>query len=424
MSSYSHPRGLCVDTLILDRVYRGVCLDLSGGPLRLLEESPPGALDLRGLGSIALPGVVDMHVHLRGLELSYKEDESTGTLAALSGCITAVVDMPNTKPPLKTLKALRAKLGALRDGAYVDYGVYAGVPDDEATVYELSSEPIAGFKVYPEDLRAPRGVLCSILKTLALKGGILIVHAEHPDMLCVDYGFYRNTYRGCHVEAAAVDEVARLVKECGFKPRIHITHASCPSTVVKAKSYGFTVDVTPHHLLFDEDGFKPLASSWCESKVNPPLRGVVERSLLWRLLLEGYVDAIASDHAPHAPHEKLWLHPSQCSPGFPSLEDWVGALARLFNSINLLPLFAELTSINPARILGLPPRAYSGSLSILALDLEESPGPIYSKARVSPYLNVYRLRCLATVIRGRIAYLKGEVMVGRGFGVNLFEARG
>jgi dihydroorotase len=423
LSSSSHP-SLCVDRLVVgSSVSYNTCIPLSKASSDIAGIAG-GSLDLRGSGSIAIPGVVDMHVHLRGLELSYKEDEASGTLAALSGCVTAVVDMPNTRPPLKTVEALRAKLESLRSNAYVDYGVYAGIPKDVDMVSRLADHPIAGFKVYPEDLTLPERVLCRVLEVLEVKDRLLIVHAEHPDMLTVDFGFDRGVYRGCVVETAALEEVRRLMARCGSKPRVHITHASCPSTVVKAKSYGFTVDVTPHHLLFDEGNLKYLMSRWCESKVNPPLRGFIERSLLWRLLLEGYVDAIASDHAPHASYEKLWLHPSQCSPGFPGLEDWVGVLARIFESLGLLGLFTELTSTNPSRILGLPVRSSQNTYTILGLDVENSPGCIHSKARVSPYLGAPRLRCLASIIRGEIAYFNGKPLVGGGFGVNMFEVGG
>lgn len=421
-------RGFCVDVLHLgSSIYNDTCVNISDGFVAGLTSELRGALDLRGLNSIALPGVIDIHVHLRGLELSYKEDEASGTMAALAGCITAVIDMPNTKPPLKTVEALRSKLNSLKNMAYVDYGVYAGIPEDLMSVEMLSREPIAGFKVYPEDLRAPKSILCAILRALESKGRILIVHAEHPDMIGLDYGFNRNTYRGCVVETLAVEEVKRLLVECNSRPKVHITHASCPSTILKAKSYGFTVDVTPHHLLFDEHNFRHLASRWCESKVNPPLRDVIERSLLWRLLLEGYVDVIASDHAPHASYEKLWLHPSQCSPGFPGLEDWTGILARIFNNVGLMGLFVKLTSLNPASILGLPKRGLPGSqatFSVLTTSTITSPGCTYSKARVSPYVGSLRFECLASIIRGKLAYYKGEIAVNKGFGVNLFETRG
>ncbi len=432
MSSYSQDlKGVCVDKLATSTGIReGSCLEFSGGLVKGFSESSRSFLDLRGLGSIGLPGIVDMHVHLRGLELSYKEDEVSGSLAALAGCVTAVVDMPNTKPPLKTPEALEAKLRALKSGSHVDYGVYAGIPYSVEDPQLMASMPIAGFKAYPEDLESPSKVLCSVLKAAESRGLLFIVHPEHPEMLKTpDYGFDRNNSRPCYAEAAAVDEVLKLISECGFKPRVHITHASCPSTVLRAKKYGFTVDVTPHHLLLDVDSFKPLNSLWCESKVNPPLRGLVEKSLLWKLLLEGYVDAIASDHAPHASWEKLWLHPSQCSPGFPSLEFWPGALMRIFALMNVESLYARLTSLGPSSILGL--KGYGGldsgfkaSLSIFTPEPLEFHGGSYSKARISPYLGFKTLNCLASVIRGRLSYFKGRVLVGEGWGVNMFEFKG
>ncbi|MDM7275690.1 MAG: dihydroorotase [Thermoprotei archaeon] len=429
MSGYSQSlKGVCVDRLATSTgVIEGVCLEFNGGLVKGFSESPEGFLDFRGLGSTGFPGIVDLHVHLRGLELSYKEDEASGSLAALAGCVTAVVDMPNTKPPLKTPEALEAKLRALKYSSHVDYGVYAGIPYNVEDSQTMASMPIAGFKAYPEDLEAPSRVLCSVLKASESRGLLFIVHPEHPELLKTpDYGFDRGISRPCHAEAAAVDEVSRLLSECGSKPRVHITHASCPQTILKAKAYGFTVDVTPHHLLLDSESFKPLNSLWCESKVNPPLRGLVERSLLWRLLLEGYVDAIASDHAPHAPWEKMWLHPSQCSPGFPSLEVWPGALLRVFRLLGAESLYAKLTSLGPSSILGL--RGYGGlgsgfkaSLSIFTPEPLEFHGGSYSKARISPYLGFKVLKCLASIIRGRLSYFKGRVLAGEGLGVNMFE---
>ena len=89
-------------------------------------------------------------------------------------------------------------------------------------------------------------------------------------------------------------------------------------------------------------------------------------------------------------------------------------------------MFVELTSLNPTRILGIPPRGLGGSQATLTVlgDVEISPGCIHSKARVTPYLGAPRLRCLASVIRGELAYFNGEPLIGGGFGVNLFEAGG
>ncbi len=113
-------------------------------------------LDLTGIG-IALPGAIDMHTHLRGLNLSRKEDERSGTLAAAHGGITAVVDMPNTSPEVRTVTVLREKLRALAEKSVVDYGVFVGLPSSAEELRRmLSIEGVVGLKIYPTDFRQLR----------------------------------------------------------------------------------------------------------------------------------------------------------------------------------------------------------------------------------------------------------------------------
>ncbi|MEN3000118.1 MAG: dihydroorotase [Acidilobaceae archaeon] len=391
---------------------RGPCLSLPSGEV---GEKGEGYLDLRGMSSVALPGIIDMHVHLRGLQLSYKEDETSGTLAAREGCVTGVVDMPNTRPHVRNVRVLREKLEALRKGARVDYGLYAGVPESREEARAMAAMPIAGFKIYPEDMEREE-VLCDVLKGAEERGLLVVVHSEHPEMIrAPDYGYERDLFRSCAAELMGVEEIRRLTKRCSAYPRVHITHVSCPRTVLLAKGYGYTVDVTPHHLIWHRHNFRHLYSPHCESKVNPPLRGAAESWGLWQLTLGGLVDAIASDHAPHPPHEKCWLPPEQCSPGFSSLESWPGALLLLFERLKLMDLYVELTSLNVAKIL----RVKRGlSLSVFSLEPEISPGSLRSKAKITPYLGVQRARCLTTVIRGKVTSSE-EVS-----GVNMFEDGG
>lgn len=412
MQSPSSPSALCADIVVSERgEERGACVTLGGG-------DPP--LDLRGLGSIALPGIIDMHVHLRGLELSYKEDERSGTLAALAGCITAVVDMPNTRPHIRSLSTLERKLSAMKE-AYIDYGLYAGIPEREDEIELISSAPIAGFKIYPEDMKADERILCGVAKEAERRGLLIIVHAEHPDLIATpDYGYGRELHRSCAAEMAGIYWVMELASRCGARPKIHITHVSCERSLALARALGFTTDVTPHHLLFDIHRFMPLINPYCESKVNPPLRSCSEKQGLWIRLLSGEVDAIASDHAPHSSSEKMWLHPSSCSPGFSSAEAWPGALLRPFLHASALSLFARLTSHGPARILGIDRGA---SYSVFSMEADSVSEPRFSKAKVSPYFNMSALRCLAAVIRGKVAYYGGSPLVTGGFGVNLFENR-
>lgn len=357
--------------------------------------------------SLALPGIVDIHVHLRGLKLSYKEDERSGTMAAASGCVTMVADMPNTMPELRTSEAVKEKLASLGSMALVDYSLYAGVPRSVGEAMEIASLPIAGFKIYPEDLKHVDRVE-AVLEAAEESGLLVVLHPEVEDLfLSVDNGWNRGFYRQCAAEAAAVDELNRVSVSRGFKSRIHVTHVSCPETVKHAKSKGFTVDVTPHHLFIDDGAVLPYTHAW--GKVNPPLRGVHERALLLANTLEGSIDAIASDHAPHSPWEK-WMPPQTAPPGFPWLEWWPGFTAlRLLEHLGV-GRFYTLTSHSPLRILGFEGRkrclheGCEATISVLMIDRTRVYHKGYTKAPYMPALGMESYDCLATVIRGSPVY--------------------
>lgn len=324
---------------------------------REAREPPAGsrALDLRGTGIIGLPGLVDMHVHLRGLELSYKETVRTGTLAALRGGITLVADMPNTRPRLDTPEAIAARILEIAREAAVDVRIIAGIPRRPGDADRIARIPgVVAFKAYPEDLERPLQLM-----EAAGTGLPIILHPELPQAegeLERERLPSREAGRACHLEAASVGLLRDMV---GPDAVLHVTHASCASTVREARRAGATVDVAPHHLIYDY--YRPPGMSDCLGKVNPPLRGPVERSLLLREVLEGRVDALASDHAPHAPWEKS--EPLTCASGIPWLELWPWAVASLLGGLGVwraLSTLSDLASAGPSRILGLPPRAVRG----------------------------------------------------------------
>ncbi len=407
---------VCVDLLATGGSRdSSICVNYKRGSLQGFSESPRGEqrLELRGQNTLALPGVVDIHVHLRGLQLSYKEDEYTGTAAAASGCVTLVADMPNTSPPLRSAENLSAKLRSLSAWSVVDYTVYAGVPWEPGDAWEMASRGVAGFKIYPEDLSSPpTSQLCEALRAAERMGLLVVLHPENPELFRVpDMGFERSTARSCESEEDAVRLLSEAIDHCGAKPRVHVTHASCPGTVARARSKGYTVDVTPHHLFLDEE---TVASSWgwCLAKVNPPLRGPRERGILQSMLLEGLIDAIASDHAPHNAREKLWLHPSLCSPGYPWLEWWPGFAAyRLLEPMGP-SRFADLTSHRPREILGVRGPGPLDSLSVLSLRPTRIYPKGFSKAGYTPALGMETYDCLVSIVRGRLVYFRGRLAEG------------
>ncbi len=386
--------------------YRGVILSLSKEPRaeRLL-------FDGRGRGFLVAPGIIDMHVHLRGLELSYKEDEASGTLEAVRAGITLVIDMPNTRPRLDTPAAIELKLGELARRSFTDYGVYAAIPSDTHTARELARMPIIGFKVYPEDLyQRPQAV-----RLAGRAGKPIVCHCEHekaPSPI-VEGEDVRREYRGCWAETVAIRDLYDVL---GLP--FHVTHASCPSTIIAAKKLNLTVDTTIHHLL----GLKPLDN--CGGRVNPPVRDIVGRQRLLQLLFEGYVDAIASDHAPHRYWEKV--DPLNCSPGLASMGYWPGLLACLASAgVLTVSELVKLTSYNPARILGLTP-SY-GTLSsgaranivVYRLGLpSHTPSKLFSKAdNHATMLPAACMEIAAVLVGGEPVYMNGNI-VGRPKTVN------
>ncbi|MGC9210056.1 MAG: dihydroorotase [Acidilobus sp.] len=383
------------------------CLNVDGGLIRSITKDPEGETVYRfyGEGLVVVPGFIDLHVHLRGLELSYKEDEESGTKAAVSSGITLVLDMPNTRPRLSTPDAIMMKLKALSANSYVDYGVYAGVPDDPRSVPDLAKLPVAGFKVYPEDMGLRGAALQAVMKS----GRLVVLHPELPEAERVADGenYWRGLARGCWLEGAAVNYLLGF----GKPARLHVTHASCPGTLYLSKAFGATTDVTPHHILFDYE------RAGCTYRVNPPLRDPVTRSLLLKALVEGYVDALASDHAPHSSAEKSsWPH---CPAGIPWLGLWP-SLALELVSAGLLQLtrFLELTSLGPARILGIDSwygllrPGYRANVVILDLRYRGRFVGTYSKAAYyHAFMAEVYAQPKAVFVGGVLAAEEGEVLL-------------
>ncbi|MET1101671.1 MAG: dihydroorotase [Pyrodictiaceae archaeon] len=428
--------GLCVDLLVTTRgAYNNKCVFLSKdgriGSIKNLEGRRPGLYvsdkPLLYFDSkvVALPSIVDIHVHLRGLRQRYKEDPLSGTAAAAASGIAIVADMPNTDPPLRDPSALKAKLEELESKAFVDFGVYAGVPYDINDIQLLASKEIIGFKIYPEDLHESEDKLCKLFLKAREKDLLVIVHPEDPDLIKLEEGWSRETMRGCHVEESSLLHVAEIAQKCG-SPRLHITHVSCPHTLLKAQQMGFSVDVTPHHLLLDSEPSSLFSDQACLFKVNPPLRNSITR---WNLFLKALVDdniIIASDHAPHAPEEKS-MHPLLCPPGVSSLEYWPRILIHLYSSMRIsLTDLAKKTSKRPASLIKVSDRGdiapgNMGDIVVYRLeDYERVVSPIYSKATRTPYFMLEASIVESHIIRGRLVYtIEDGLLVEPGFGENV-----
>ena len=379
-------------------------------------------------GVVALPGAIDIHVHLRGLNLSYKEDEYTGTRAAAKGGFTIVVDMPNTRPYVNNRSSLLLKLEEFKRKAIVDYSLHIGIPENDYDLNEVIElkDNYVGFKIYPHDLN--KRILGKVFEEAKKNKLLITVHAEHPELIREnDKPGYRWLTRTIEAELYALEKIAELSRATG-NTRIHITHVTNSYTLLLAKMYGFTTDTTMHYLLLNANTEKEKGAL---AKVNPPLRPEPMRLMLEKDFRNKLIDAIASDHAPHSMDEKLESF-GKAPPGIVGLETTIPLLLLMYHQgwIDLVYL-SKLVSENPAKILGLSnvgkiARGYIGNLTII--NVNESfvvkPEEFESKAKHSPFEGTEcKGRPIATIVRGKIVYLHGEFHVNKGFGVNISTYR-
>lgn len=367
-------------------------------------------IDLTGGNLITFPGFIDLHVHLRDFNYSYKETLESGSLAAVSSGYVLVGDMPNTSPYIDSVDLLIKRVELARIKSYVDYGVYCGIPKRLEDVDDLlkSKQLYVGFKIYPEDLKDKLDVIGYVLKKYE---GLVVVHAELPEYAL------RGSTRELplrYLDRPSWNEltVASLVRDMNRTAKIHITHSTHPSTPLRCKGHGFTVDTTPYYFMLSSEDVRDC---WC--KVNPPINDLISKSVIFTNLINGFYDAVVSDHAPHYYEEKLYDW-RLCPSGFADIEVssriMITMFVKGFISHNLL---IKYLCEGPAKVLGVDNRygklvpGYRASFTVLDLSKGGIAGIKYSKARKSG-LDGFRYvgEVVKTVVGGEVIYDSGEVI--------------
>ncbi|MBU2603519.1 MAG: dihydroorotase [Actinobacteria bacterium] len=409
-----------------------VAIGKSGG---LVADAPDATVLAHLAGCHVFPGFVDMHAHLRTPGQEYKEDLASAARAAAAGGFVLVAGMANTDPPVDAgpLAAwVLDQADEVADVAVAQVGAVSHGLRGEA-LSELWELADAGVVAFSDDGRALRDLdlLLTALRYAGSIGRPLLLHLEDAS-LAADGVMHEGAWsarlglrgiptaaesgplaRDLEVLRAVVEERARRSPTPGTASRVpllHLQHLSTAASVrllrdAKAAGLPVTAEVTPHHLLLGDD----LVSGFDQSlKVNPPLRAAEDRAALLAALVEGVIDCVATDHAPHAPHEKEV--PFEDAPfgsvgletAFPAL---YGGLVET-GSLTLARL-VEALSTAPCRILGVEaPRLEVGSAAdICAVDLEESwevtTSDLYGKSRNSAFLGRrVRGRVAMTMVKG------------------------
>lgn len=401
---------------------------------------PKASRQINLRGNIALPGIIDSHVHLRDQELAYKEDFTSGTGAAAAGGITTVIDMPNNQPPTMSAKGLHERMRLAEPKILVNVAFNAAFPTRTREIPEIAEIGAVGFKLYlpqqigginPDDDQA----LLEAFKAVRQTKAPIAVHAEDKTTIEQKQRKLMRQRRNdleAFLEAHSVDAEEKAIRRIAQLSRksgghVHVCHVSSKhgmNIISKAKRLGFdvTCEVTPHHLLLTSKNLKKYGNIALEV---PPLRRTSDIASLWRSMQKGSVDTIASDHAPHSLEEKNVESIWNAKAGISGLETMLPLLLTQVNKGRLtIKQLVQLMCENPARIYRVKDRGSlkKGSIAdITVIDLRKErridASAFHSKAKFSPF-DGWKTKGtpVKTFVNGQLVMDRGEIVAQRGCG--------
>lgn len=398
-------------TLVLGNVSlpsgRVTDISLAGGRVTHLGAGRGTTEKIDCSGSFLVPAAIDMHVHMRGGAQSAKEDWKSGSMSALAGGVTVVVDQPNTLPPIDTPQRLGDRVCDAQANSLCHFAINSSVTTN--TPFEEMWR--AGAMAFGETFFAPssfgdaigEAYLNLAMDRIHAVDGLLTIHAEEVSGTLPDSGLLsHDRIRSPDGELRAVKAVQRLNKRgC----RLHFCHISTKRSIDAAQG---SVEVTPHHLFLSLEDFENTDPF---GKVNPPLRNEKERKQLFSRW--DRIDIIASDHAPHTLAEKSGNF-SRAPSGLPGVETMMPLLlARVIEGKISLQSVIEKTSYKPAEVLGIPRAGFSvGNRADFAL-YPKIPCPIttemlHSKCNWTPFEGHMSLFPTTVIMGGKIVFQEGE----------------
>ncbi len=400
-----------------------------------LANLPKASTTTNVKGNLVLPGLIDAHVHLRDLELSYKEDFTSGTYAAAAGGFTTVLDMPNTKPLTNNPERLKEKIRTAQSKVVVNIGFYGALPIGEMARLGMVGlklnllNPFAELDVEDDD------TLLKALKQASELGIVTAIHAEDRLTVMKLEEDLRKTgkdtpaaYLAAHTpkaETTAVERILELIKKT--RVQVHFSHISAAESlplIAKAKQEGLAVtcEATPHHLFLTEAELTHLRGI---AVTDPPIRNRSNATKLWDGLEKRIIDIMASDHAPHSLEEKTRANIWEVMPGIPGLETTLPLLLTQVNQgVLSLHRLIEILSEKPANIFrlrgkGLIESGADADLTVVDLKLKFKidASKFHSKAKYSPF-DGWQVtgKPVKTFVTGQLTMENGEILAKPGSG--------
>lgn len=411
---------------------------------------PSAEREMRADGLYLLPGAIDSHVHFRDPGYPHKETWQSGSAAAACGGVTTVFDMPNTNPPTGTREALAMKLKAA-ERSYCDFGIHALLGDDTVAVLEdLLEGGATSFKAFVGNtfgnLPAPTdGALLEGFEKLAPLGIRTVVHAENSSIMARRQKVLQEAGRidaQAHLDArpavAEIEAIGRVITLAEWTgARVHIAHHSAADSLyllraAKARGVDLTAETCPQYLLLNTDDILRLGGIL---RVNPPVREPRHNQPLWDALMDGTIDMIATDHAPHTPEEKTRESIWNCDCGFPGVETQMPLMLTQVNRQRATLMdYVKWSAVAPAKAWGL-----YGTKGVIAagahadmafVDMAQtgtlSQGRLQTLSKISPWhgraVQGYPVH---TLLRGRFVMQHGKLVqdsVGWGRSVKHIQA--
>lgn len=343
---------------------------------------------------LVIPGIIDAHCHFRDPGLTYKEDFLSGSQACAKGGVTTFIDMPNTKPQTTTYELLIDKINLAKQKSIVDFGFHFGAGSDNVEEIKKANHLVASTKIF-----------------FNLSTGDMMI----KDKEALEKIYAASKMVSVHAEDESLDIAIQLAQQ--FNKPLNVCHVSSTRDIsvcenAQRQGLNINVEVTPHHLLLNED-------VWSNNKMmkhllltKPHIRTKQDNLSLWQAIKNNVISSIGTDHAPHLWNEKI----SEEKYGIPSIEFSLELMLKYFQAQNIsLALLVELMCHQPARFFkikhkGFIKQGYDGDLVIIDLNNQSmiTNDEVVSKSKWSPYHGTVRqAKVLTTIVRGNVVYQNG-----------------
>lgn len=368
-------------------------------------------------GCVVLPSFCDVHVHFREPGFEYKETIETGSLAAAAGGYTDVCTMPNLSPCPDSLENLNIQLKKIEETAKINVYPYGAITKGQLGEELSDMKAIAPYVIaFTDDGRGVQSdaLMEEAMLTAKSLGKMIVAHCEVNELLRGGY-IHDGEYARLHAHRGICSEseylqIARdieLVKKTGVSYHVcHISTAESVDIIRKAKSEGvdITCETAPHYLVLNDMDLEEDA----RFKMNPPIRSERDRQALIEGLIDGTIDMIATDHAPHSLEEK-GKGLANSLMGVVGLETAFPIMYTHIVKTGVITLdkLIEVMCINPRKRFGIPVNENDLTVYDLECEYEINPDDFQSKGRSTPFANrkVYG-KCMATFAKGKLVWRK------------------